>query len=463
MPLVSIVYLVFLAVVASLNYFAPHKWRVYILLAASGVFYSLNQGMYLLILLFSIGVNYALCMLWSAHRAKLWMYLTLAFNIGLLGFFKYIPAMLGLGHDYQGTLLQRMVIPIGLSFFSFQAMGYMLDLYWSNKKDIARPQDYALFMSFFPQLLAGPIARGKGFLPQIQQVKAFDYDNVVAGLRRILWGIFKKVVIAGNLSPYTDAVFQNPQMHQGMTIAIAAFAYTIQIYMDFSGYSDIAIGSAKVLGFSLMENFSIPLFARSVTDFWRRWHISLSSWVRDYVFMPLQYRTRKLGMRGTIITTMVTFFVFGVWHGANWTLVVFGLMQGVAVSWETISPNLRARAWSLLPEWLGNAIANLLVFMFVTASAIFLRAASITHAWTMFSRFSFDCSAIYLGSKQLLIFALLGMAAVFTVDIRKGEMLFSTFLDSQSTFIRWAFYVLGILSILVIGSLSSENFIYFQF
>jgi D-alanyl-lipoteichoic acid acyltransferase DltB (MBOAT superfamily) len=391
------------------------------------------------------------------------MYLSLVFNISLLGFFKYIPAILGLGHSFDGTLLQRMVIPIGLSFFSFQAMGYMIDLYWSNKKEIASFPDYALFMSFFPQLLAGPIARGKSFLPQIQQVKRFEYDNVVAGLRRILWGIFKKVVIAGNLSPYTDAVFQNPQMHQGVTLAIAAFAYTIQIYMDFSGYSDIAIGSAKVLGFNLMENFRIPLFARSVTDFWRRWHISLSSWVRDYVFVPLQYQTRRMGMTGTILATLVTFLIFGVWHGANWTLVIFGLMQGVAISWETISSRYRDKVWSFLPVWLGNAIANILVFVFITVSAIFLRAASLWEAVTMFSRFSLDCSAIYLGSKQLLIFALLGMAVVLAVDIRKGEMLFSTYLEMQKPVIRWAFYILSILSILLIGSISSENFIYFQF
>jgi D-alanyl-lipoteichoic acid acyltransferase DltB (MBOAT superfamily) len=318
-------------------------------------------------------------------------------------------------------------------------------------------------MSFFPQLLAGPIARSKSFLPQIQLKKDFNYDNVVSGLRRILWGVFKKVVIASNLSPYTDAVFQNSNMHQGMTMAIAAFAYTIQIYMDFSGYSDIAIGSAKVLGFNLIENFRVPLFARSITDLWRRWHISLSSWVRDYVFMPLEYKTRKLGKKGTILATMVTFLVFGVWHGATWSIVIYGMLQGIAVSWETISTKLRAKVWSVLPDWLGNIIANLIVFIFITISIVFLRSANLTDALNMFTRFSPDCSAIFWGSKQLLIYALMGMAVVFAVDIRKGEMLFSTFIGKQKAFIRWSFYALAIWSILLTGSLSSENFIYFQY
>ncbi|MDD2228058.1 MAG: hypothetical protein PHY48_01440 [Candidatus Cloacimonetes bacterium] len=463
MPLVSIVYLVFVAFVALLNYSVAHKWRIYILLTASAVFYSLNQGLYLLILIFSILLNYLLCWLWSRRGAKAYVFLAVFFNVGLLGFYKYIPAILGLGHDYSGSLLQRLVIPIGLSFFSFQAIGYMLDLYLNNNKSIVRLEEYALFMSFFPQLLAGPIARSESFLPQIQLKKEFAYHNVVTGLRRILWGIFKKVVIASNLSPYTDAVFENIPMHQGFTIVIACIAYTIQIYMDFSGYSDIAIGSAKVLGFDLMENFRIPLFARSVTDFWRRWHISLSSWVRDYVFMPLQYQSRTWGITGTILATLLTFLIIGVWHGANWTLVIFGLMHGVATCWELISTRQRDFIWSLLPVWLGNLVSNAFVFMFVTVSAVFLRAASLSDALHVFYGIATGGSALYLGSKQLLVFALIGIVLVFAVDARKGEMLFSTFIGKQSTLIRWSFYVSCILSILLIGSLSSENFIYFQF
>lgn len=463
MSIVSVVYLAFLSLVAGAYYAAPQSWRTYILLAASWLFYGVNQGAYLLILLLSIGVNYMLCRRMALSRHKAWLYLALLFNIALLGFYKYIPPVLGINYDPSGTWLQRLVIPIGLSFFSFQAMGFMLDMYWGNSRKVVALQDYALYMSFFPQLLSGPIARGKSFFPQINSPKSFVYDDIVSGLRRILWGLFKKLVIAGNLAPYTDVVFQNPTLHQGLSLGLAAMAYTIQIYMDFSGYSDIAIGSAKLLGFNLMENFRIPLFSGSVTDFWRRWHISLSSWVRDYIFMPLQYQFRAVGKTGLILSTLVTFMVIGVWHGANWTLVVFGLLQGLAISWEMLSSGIRQRLWGLLPAWVGKLCSMLLVFLFITLSAILLRASSLHEAIRYCTLFSFDASGLYLGSRQQLVFAGIGMLLVFGIDIRKGEMLISDFWAKQITVVRWSFYVLGTLAILLIGSLSSENFIYYQY
>lgn len=430
---------------------------------AGAVFYAMNQGIYLMILILSIGINYGLCRLWAYSGRKIYVNLAIVFNISLLGLFKYIPAILQLGHNAEGTLLQRIVIPIGLSFFSFQAMGYILDVYWSNKKKIVRLDEYALYMSFFPQLLSGPIARSKDFLPQINKEKKFDYDNIVSGLRRILWGIFKKVVIANNISPYTDSVFQNPNLHMGFTLIVTAIAFILQIYMDFSGYTDIVLGSAKVLGFDLMENFRTPLFARSVTDFWRRWHISLSSWVRDYVYMPLQFQTRAWGRTGLILATMVTFLIIGVWHKANWTLVIFGLLQGIAICWEFLSTNLRAKIWSAIPQWLGNALSNLLVFIFVAFSAIFLKADSLADAIHLFSHVNLDIASTYIGSRQSLVFSLLGLIVVFGVELRNGDMMFSTILSRQSVWLRWCIYIMLIFSTVLIGSLDNENFIYYQF
>ncbi len=463
MSIVSVLYLAFLSLVAVLYYAAPQTWRTYILLAASWVFYGVNQGAYLLILLLSIGVNYLLCRKLALNRNKVWLYFALSFNIALLGFYKYIPPILGISHNPTGSWIERMVIPIGLSFFSFQAMGNVLDMYWGNARMLVKPQDYALYMSFFPQLLSGPIARSKSFFPQINTHKTFVYEDVVGGVRRILWGLFKKLVIASNLAPYTDIMFQNPSLHGGFSIGIAAMAYTVQIYMDFSGYSDIAIGSAKVLGFNLGENFRIPLFANSVTDFWRRWHISLSSWVRDYIFMPMQFQVRTWGKTGLIFSTLITFLVIGVWHGANWTLVIFGFLQGLAICWEMFSSGIRQKLWGFLPAWLGRFCSSLLVFVFITISAILLRSPSLSEAIRYYSLFSFDVSGLYLGSRQQLVFAGLGMLLVFGVDIRKGDMLISDFWGKQNTLIRWSFYILGTLAILLIGSLSSENFIYYQY
>lgn len=463
MTLVSVLYIAFLSIISLLYYSVPQSWKRYLLIGASLLFYGINQGAYLGILIISIGANYALCMLYARYHRVIWVYAVVLFNVSLLSLFKYLPAIFGIAHNPGGSWIERLVIPIGLSFFSFQAISYILDMHWSGKKKNSTFAEYSLFMSFFPQLLAGPIARGKSFIPQIANTKACDPDDVVNGLRRILWGFFKKVLIASNLSPYTDLVFQNYNAYHGITIILAVIAYLIQIYMDFSGYTDIALGSAKVLGYDLMENFRLPLFARSVSDFWRRWHISLSSWARDYIFMPLQYQTRNLAKLGMIFSTLITFLVIGVWHGANWTLVMFGLLQGIAVCWESLSSGFRERLWTIMPEWMANAISNMLVFIFIAVSAIFLRTSSLAEAVAIISRMSFNLSGLYLGSRQLLLFALIPATLVFGVDVIKKDQPIAEFIGSRSTVVRWSFYVISILAMLLIGSLNNENFIYYQY
>ncbi len=462
MSLVSVLYLIFLGMVLLVYYALPQKARPYLLLLSSWAFYAINQGYYLFVLLLSISINYLLCRGWAKHGNRAWVAVSILFNLALLSFFKYLPAIFGFTSLPDGSLLQQIAIPIGLSFFSFQAMGYMLDLHWSGKRQVASMAQYSLFMSFFPQLLAGPIARGKSFIPQISKASCFNYADMVSGSRRILWGLFKKVVIASNLSPYTDVVFQNYNDHQGITIALAAIAYFIQIYMDFSAYSDIAIGSARLFGYRLMENFRVPLSAKSVTDFWRRWHISLSSWVRDYLFLPLQYQTRAWGKAGLITATMITFLVIGVWHGANWTLVIFGVLHGIASTWESHSTELRAKLWQALPKRIGNVLSNLIVFLFIAASAILLRSASIGKAIAIISRIA-GSSPLYLGSKQLLVFAISGMLLVFGIDTFKGDIPIDEYIGKQPKALRWALYICLIIALPLIGSLSSENFIYYQY
>jgi len=462
MNLTSIYYLMFLSVITLIYYVLKHEWRIYFLLVANFAFYYVSQSWYLIFLISSILINYGLCSLWLRSRNRYMIFSAVLYNVLLLAFFKYIPIILFGNSIPNDSIWTKLVLPIGISFFSFQAIGYVLDLYWKDGKKQASLCNFSLYMSFFPQLLAGPIARSKDFLPQIDKHKAFEYENVVSGARLILWGLFKKLVIANNLSPYTDAVFNNINMHYGLTFVIAMIAYTIQIYTDFSGYSDIAIGSAKTLGFTLMENFRIPFFAKSVTDFWRRWHISLSSWVRDYVNTPLQYKFRGKGVIGILIAAYITFLIIGVWHGAAWNFVAFGLIQGTAISYEVLSKDFRNRVWGYFPRFFGNILSNVLVFSFFSCCVILLRV-SLSEAGMVLSKISFNPSGFYWGSKQLLIYAGIGTTIAWLVEFVKGDELLVDFIASRRICFRWAYYLGCTILILMIGSLNSENFIYFQF
>jgi D-alanyl-lipoteichoic acid acyltransferase DltB (MBOAT superfamily) len=462
MSLTSLYYLFFLACVALLYYAVKHEWRIYLLLFASFIFYYVNQHWYLVFLLASILINYGLCALWLRTRFRYLIYLAVGYNILVLAFFKYIPVILFGSSIPDDSIWTRLILPIGISFFSFQAIGYVLDLYWMGAARQATFGQFSLYMSFFPQLLSGPIARGKSFLPQITKRKEFNYDNVVSGARLILWGLFKKLVIANNLSPYTDAVFNNLNMHKGFTLVLAIIAYTIQVYMDFSGYSDIAIGSAKTLGFDLMDNFRTPFFAKSVTEFWRRWHISLSSWVRDYVNLPLQYKFRKFGLWGIFGAVFVTFFIIGIWHGAYWNYVLFGFIQGCAISYEAVTQQFRQRLWSRLPNFISSIVSNVIVFVFFALSAILLRA-SVSDAALILSKLSFNPRGMFLGSKQLLIYSGIGVSIVWVVEYLLRDQPFVDYFRKLHVILRWVCYVGVTILILLIGSLNSENFIYFQF
>lgn len=462
MNLTSIYYLMFLSVITLIYYVLKHEWRIYFLLVANFAFYYVSQSWYLIFLVSSILINYGLCSLWLKSRHRYLIYSAITYNVLLMALFKYIPIILFGDTIPVESIWTKLVLPIGISFFSFQAIGYVLDMYWKDSKKQASLSNFSLYMSFFPQLLAGPIARSKDFLPQIDKHKAFEYENVVSGARLILWGLFKKLVIANNLSPYTDAVFNNINMHYGLTFVIAMIAYTIQIYTDFSGYSDIAIGSAKTLGFTLMENFRIPFFAKSVTDFWRRWHISLTSWVRDYVNTPLQYKFRSLGVFGILVAAYITFLLIGIWHGAAWSFVVFGLIQGTAISFEVLSKDFRNRVWGYVPRFFSNIVSNVLVFSFFSCCVILLRV-SLSEAGMVLSKISLNPTGVFWGSKQLLIYSGIGTVIVWLVEFIKGDELFVDFIAAKRLFLRWAYYLGCTILILLIGSLNSENFIYFQF
>ena len=352
-------------------------------------------------------------------------------------------------------------IPIGISFFTFQAVGYMLDVYHGRIKAEKNFLDYALFVSFFPSILSGPINKASLVLPQIKNLRRyFDYDKAVAGLKMLLWGMFMKVVVADRVGLYVDTVLPSYMNYTGVTCFAASIFYSIQIYADFAGYSLMAIGVGKTLGFELTENFRRPYFAFSVTDFWHRWHISLSTWLKDYVYIPLGgSRCSKLRNYWNIF---VTFLVSGIWHGANWTFIVWGCMHGLcqivekALGLQKLScQNGRIRLCRIL-----------LTFLIVNFAWIFFRMPTLFDAANVIRRI-FDFSlpmTLYVAPMPTPPMILIGCLLLFVKDLR-DEFMPNKFLllNSKNGFVRWFTYVFLIISILLMGVFGADQFIYANF
>lgn len=352
-------------------------------------------------------------------------------------------------------------IPVGISFFTFQAVGYMLDVYHGRIKAEKNILDYALFVSFFPSILAGPINKASLVLPQIKKLrKYFDYEKTVEGLKMLLWGMFMKVVVADRVGLYVDTVLPNYMNYTGLTCFAASVFYSIQIYADFAGYSLMAIGVGKTLGFELTENFRRPYFSISITDFWRRWHISLSTWLKDYVYIPLGgSRCSKLRNYWNIF---ITFLVSGIWHGANWTFIVWGCMHGVC---QIIEKALGLQKLSGTNKWVK--VGRIFVtFLIVNFAWIFFRMPSLSDATNVIERI-FDLSlpmTLYIAPLPTPPLILIGCILFFVKDVRDeffpGKLLL---MNNKVTVVRWVTYVFLIVSILLMGVFGSDQFIYANF
>ena len=381
----SIQFLVFFVVVTGLYYALPHRFRWLLLLLASCGFYMAFIPVYILILFFTIGIDYIAGIQIekaTGHRRKQFLVLSLVANLGVLAFFKYynfftdnVNVLLDGLHVARYELPNlRIILPIGLSFHTFQAMSYTIEVYRGNYPAERHLGIYALYVMFYPQLVAGPIERPQHILPQFHEEKHFDFAQAIIGLQRILWGVFKKVVVGDLLGQYVNSVYDNYPMHAGLALLLATYAFAIQIYCDFSGYSDIALGSAQVMGFKLMENFRRPYFSKSVTEFWRRWHISLSSWLRDYLYVSLG------GSRGgkwfTYRNLMLTMLLGGLWHGASWNFVIWGALNGVYLSVEKV---LGVRVDAPL-RWPARVVRVVLTFHLICLTWVFFRATTFGQA-----------------------------------------------------------------------------------
>lgn len=447
-----------------------------LLLIASYFFYSCWDYRFLLLLFFSTCLDYftGLKIDQSQKRPvrKAWLLVSIIINLGFLGFFKYynffvenFALLWQNSFGYKPSIWTlNIILPVGISFYTFHGLSYVFDIYNKKIKPTTNFIDYSLFVGFFPLLVAGPIERATHLLPQIQTGRKFDYTKAVDGLRQILWGLFKKMVIADTAAIYVNDIFNHLDEYSGSTLLLGAIVFSIQIYCDFSGYSDIALGSARLLGFELLRNFSFPYFSRDIAEFWRRWHISLTTWFRDYLYIPLG------GSRGNnwkkIRNIFIVFLISGLWHGANWTFVFWGLLNALfflpLLLRNTNRKNLDIVAQGKLLPSIKDVSKMLLTFLLVTLGWVFFRAENIHQAFSYISRM---CSTSFFSPPEIVSPKLLVLIPLFILIEwlgREQKYAIANIEFKWNKLVRWTFYYLLIVAILSYAHKSNE-FIYFQF
>ncbi len=442
-----------------------------VLLLASYVFYAYWDARFLLLLVFQTFVSYFLAKkIESAterKHAKRFVVLGVSVSLAILGFFKYFNFFIGsftrlFGIANAGAL--NIILPVGISFYTFQALSYLIDVYRGRLKACDRFVKISLYISFFPQLVAGPIVRASDFLPQLDEDRQMNRENLVEGLQIFLFGLIKKIVIADRLAVGVDAVFAAPLSYSGLSIALAVVSYSIQIYCDFSGYSDMAIGVAKTFGYDLCKNFNMPYLSRNPTEFWRRWHISLSTWLRDYLYIPLG--GNRKGKARTNVNLMLTMLLGGLWHGANWQMVFWGALHGGAlVVHKTFREQTDARGLSFKNNVLKKTAAVLSVvgmYLFTCLCWIFFRAQSFSDATTMITRILTNADGIRYYYVYTFIYAAIIAAAYAVGSLKNRGNGFYPLLDF-SKFYSKVLILLVILLTLMFFYVGDTAFIYFQF
>ncbi len=465
-------YFLFLPLVFVLFYSISGKYRWTVLLAASYYFYMCWEINYIFLLFTSTTIDFFCAKKIESSKTKrlkkIWMFGSILSNLSILFFFKYFnfftdTIQLSLGVFNIQTVFPdfHILLPVGISFYTFQSLSYTIDVYRGSMPAEKHFGYFALFVSFFPQLVAGPIERACHLIPRLKAVNPFNYQLAVSGTKLIALGLFKKAVIADRLSPYVSLVFDHPENLEGFPVIIGTVFFAFQIYCDFSGYSDIAIGSARVLGVNMMKNFNLPYFSSGFGEFWKRWHISLSTWFKDYVYIPLG--GNKVGKARRHFNLIFTFFVSGLWHGANFTFIIWGIYNGVLITIESlVSKYFKVNS---------KLIKIPFVFFFILIGWIFFRASSIENAWIIIQQacrvdihqlgiymFKSESNPIELYLSFLGIFSLLFFETCqFNID---G---FNSKISRINNYIKWPLYIVIVLTILMIGIFERDQFIYFQF
>lgn len=458
------------------------KYRNILLLVASYFFYGWWDWRFLFLIIISSFVDFYVGKRLGAEKIskkrKRLLYISLSINLGFLLFFKYFnffidsfkDAFLLFGKEIEVSTL-NIILPVGISFYTFQTLSYTIDVYKRKLAPTNRWLPFFSFVAFFPQLVAGPIERASHLLPQFSKTYRFKYDQVKSGLQLVLWGLFKKMVIADRLALVVNQVYNNTGDYQGLDFMVATLFFTFQIYCDFSGYSDIAIGLAKSMGFDLMKNFDSPYFSKSITEFWRRWHISLSTWFRDYVYIPLG--GNKNGAARTYINLFLVFVISGLWHGAAMTFVIWGAIHGAIIVLEKATHSLRAMVYNGLGMdkniFSNRILFGMFTFAIVVLTWVFFRANSLSEAFYIISNIFDFGSGSGLGNLGVDTFnvyaSVVLVLALLTIEFVDKRISMSTFLNKQSMVFRWSVYLVGVFAILLYGVYggNSPEFIYFKF
>ncbi len=445
------------------------KHRRILLLLASWYFYTVWKPEYIILLLTSTAVDYFVALkIEKTSEIKLrkrLVWLSIIVNIGILFSFKYFHFFDKNFHRFlfhydifQGNAFEQLLLPVGISFYTFQTISYTIDVYKKKVKAERNFVKFALFVSFFPQLVAGPIERAGSLMPQFEKLTKFDYKRVSDGLKLIVWGFFQKIVIADSMALLVDAVYKHPATYHGFDIWLITFFFAVQIYCDFSGYTDIARGTAKILGYELRINFRLPYFAKSFSEFWHRWHISLSTWFRDYVYIQLGGNKVNSGIR-FIFNIMFVFILSGFWHGAGWTFIIWGTLHGFYYLAEKYFP------YKILKKKnnFNRFLKMIFVFTLVNFAWIFFRSESVRIALTLVQN-SFDFMQSSLNfDRQLLLKNSIFIGILFIVNLIERKKDIVTYISEKPVLIRWGVYYLTVIIIVTFGNFGIQEFIYFRF
>ncbi|AEL25967.1 MBOAT family O-acyltransferase [Cyclobacterium marinum] len=479
----SIDFAIFLPIVFILYWSISNKnlkWQNSLIVLASYLFYGWWDWRFLSLILFSTLVDYTVGRLLKIEenqtKRKVLLWISLIVNLGFLGFFKYYNFFLDnfiSAFSFFGTQINvsslNIILPVGISFYTFQTMSYTIDVYKRKLEPTTDFIAFSAFVSFFPQLVAGPIERATNLLPQFFKKRTFNYSEAVDGMRQILWGLFKKIVIADNCARFADVIFNNSADYSGSTLILGAVLFSFQIYGDFSGYSDIAIGTSRLFGFNLMQNFNFPYFSRDIAEFWRRWHISLSTWFRDYLYIPLGGSRGGMGMK--IRNTFIIFIVSGFWHGANWTFIAWGALNAIFFLPLLLTKNNRN---NIKPVAEGKTFPNLkelssmlITFGLIVFAWIFFRANNIEHAISYISGILspslFSIPEFEGRGHSIVVILLLVIFVLIEWNGREGQYAIANLGHKRIRAIRWSYYALIIFAIGMFMPSVESPFIYFQF
>lgn len=468
----SIDFVFFFVIVFTLFYCVNHKFRWILLLATSYFFYAYWEPYYLIIILFSTLVDYIVGLqIIRFPKSKKWLLgISLTANLGILFAFKYfnffnealaqILALVGMEFTPAKTSL---LLPVGISYYTFQTLSYTIDLYKDRIKPEPHLGKFALFVSFFPQLVAGPIERAKNLLPQFQKIRQkITYENLAAGLSQMLWGFIKKTVIADTIALYVDSIYDKHEIHSPLTLFLTSVLFFVQLYCDFSGYTDIALGTARTLGFKLSRNFNLPLFSYSIGEFWRRWHMSLYRWILDYIYAPLRGNDRSDFNRYKNV--MIVFFVIGLWHGASFNFVIFGIITGLIVVVEHMIGLHKLKPKNLLVKSLRIAY----LYTWGALCLIFFRSESTEQSLdilgTILSPSAYTNLAIATLSTELFVQMILSILIFFSIEhfyFKKYD--FEYFVNKTPPLLTAFIMALAVIMIVLFGVREDVAFIYFQF